>query len=347
MTRPRDRQSAHGLLPRMEARPRKDGLITYRYHPITGDGRGKPITLGTDRIAAIRHVLDLTSRASDQGTVGQLWRIYEKSPAFTKLATGTQRMYRECWNQLQKVFERGIVHAIRPTDVARYLRVERAEAPVVANREVAVLSNLMNLAVECGQIDRNPCKEVRRNKERPRTRLIESEELEKFVAWSLQQGPSAVVLVSMAQFAALTGNRRAEFLALHWPQVDDLVIRLSRAKQHDGQVKRELISVSDALQAVLDRVKATPGYNPMGAVFRAPRSNNAYTESGFKAMWNRLMKAAVKAEVVTERFTFHDLRAHYTTYFKQRFGVLPELHADMATTAGVYERSKVVRRTAL
>ena len=33
MPRPRDRQSATGLLPRMEARTRKDGQITYRRRP--------------------------------------------------------------------------------------------------------------------------------------------------------------------------------------------------------------------------------------------------------------------------------------------------------------------------
>ena len=49
MIRPRDRASAAGLLPRMEARPRKDGLTTYRFHPLDG----KPITLGTDRAAKI------------------------------------------------------------------------------------------------------------------------------------------------------------------------------------------------------------------------------------------------------------------------------------------------------
>ena len=38
MPRPRDRQSATGLLPRMEARTRKDGQITYRFHPLQPDG---------------------------------------------------------------------------------------------------------------------------------------------------------------------------------------------------------------------------------------------------------------------------------------------------------------------
>jgi hypothetical protein len=61
MNRPRDRSSAAGLLPRMEARPRKDGLTTYRYHPLGA----KPINLGTDKGEAIRKVLDMNGRADD------------------------------------------------------------------------------------------------------------------------------------------------------------------------------------------------------------------------------------------------------------------------------------------
>lgn len=343
MNRPRDRHTAAGLLPRMEARPRKDGLVTYRFHPVDG----KPMNLGTDKDAAIRKVLDINSRAPDAGTVAYLWRLYQNSPAFDRLADGTKVGYRDAWKQLEKVWAKGVVTSIKPSDVARYLRQERAAAPVRANREVALLSNLMNVAVERGDIDRNPCKEVRRNQEEPRTRLVENAELQAFVAWALQQGASAVVLVSMAQFAALTGNRRAEFLKLHWPQVDDEIIRLQRAKQHGGKTRRELVAVSEALAAVLARVKALEGYNPMGAVFRAPKTGNPYSEPGFKAMWARLMAGAIKDKIVAERFTFHDLRAHYTTHFKLKFGALPELHADPATTAQVYERSRDVRRQSL
>lgn len=339
----RNRASANGLLPRMESRPRKDGLVTYRFHPLDG----KPVNLGTDKDRAIRKVLDMNSRAPDFGTVGMLWRIYEQGADFLRLAPGTQTGYRDSWKQLAKVWEAGTVTAIKPSDVARYLRLERIDAPVRANREVALLSNLMNLAVERGEIDRNPCREVRRNHEAPRTRLVESDELQKLVTWALEQGPSAVVLVSMAQFAALTGNRRVEFLNLHWAQVDDEIIRLQRAKQHRGKSRRELVAISDTLRIVLKRVKALEGYNPMGAVFRAPRTGNPYTDPGFKAMWGRLMLEAIKAGAVAERFTFHDLRAHYTTYFKLKFGALPDLHADPATTAGVYERSRDIRRNSL
>ena len=85
MPRPKDRASAHGLLPLMEARPWRDGkTTTYRYHPIGG----KPVNLGTDRDAAIRTVLDLNAKAKDQGTVGQLWRLYSQSTDYTALEIG-------------------------------------------------------------------------------------------------------------------------------------------------------------------------------------------------------------------------------------------------------------------
>lgn len=343
MARPKDRASAHGLLPLMEARPWRDGkTVTYRYHPING----KPINLGTDREAAIRAVLDLNAKAKDQGTVGQLWRLYSQSPDYKALAEVTRKQYAEYWGRLAKVWERGIVAAIKPADVAKYLRVYRAGASTLANREVALLSNLFNLAVEMGAIDRNPCKDVRRNKERPRTRLVEAAELAAFVEWAMKQGPSAQVLVAMAQFAALAGSRRIEFRTLHWPQVDEELVRLTRAKQR-GAEKRELVFIGAALREVLDRMRLLPGYNPMGAVFRAPKTGNPYSESGFKTMWGRLMDAALASKVVEHRFTFHDLRAHYTTYYKKRFDTLPELHADPATTARVYERSREAKRQSL
>ncbi|AOI98079.1 hypothetical protein [Burkholderia sp. LA-2-3-30-S1-D2] len=58
---------------------------------------------------------------------------------------------------------------IDSTHVSRYLHIERAAAPVRANREVALLSNLIGLAIDRGEAKHNPCREVRRNEEQPRT----------------------------------------------------------------------------------------------------------------------------------------------------------------------------------
>lgn len=116
MPRPRDRQSAAGLLPRMEARPRRDGLTTYRYRPVGG----KPINLGTDLDKALRAVLDINNDATARGTVSALWRLYVDSPAWARLAPGTQRDYTGCSGPLLRVFGRVRPADITPAHLARY-----------------------------------------------------------------------------------------------------------------------------------------------------------------------------------------------------------------------------------
>ena len=53
---------------------------------------------------------------------------------------------------------------------------------------------------------------------------------------------------------------------------------------------------------------------------------------------------AVHHKCTHARFTFHDLRACYAAKHKQDRGTLPDLHANPATTARVYDRNKEVGR---
>ena len=283
MTRPRDRASATGLLPRMEAIPRKDGLVSYRYHPA---GK-KPIPLGVDKNLAIRKVLDLNNENPIRGTVKHLWQLYQDSTDWQDLSKNTQFDYTQCSKELMRVFGDIDPESITPAICARYLRVERKAAPVRANREMALLSNLMNVAIERGDILANPCKQTRRNKERPRKDAPEPEALVAFLAWARERKGQAQILACMAEFAALTGNRRIEFLELHWPQISDTEARLIRGKQRDKQVV-EVISISPALASLLVRLRGLAINDRLGAVF-PNRAGNCYTEQGFKAMWSKLV----------------------------------------------------------
>lgn len=342
MSRPRDRASATGLLPRMEARPRKDGLVTYRYHPI-----GKtPINLGTDKAAALRKVLDINDEAPDRGNVAGLWRLYQDSADWQRLAPNSQTDYLQCAKALLKVFGPLSPADVLPSHCARYLRIERATAPKRANREMALMSNLMNLAIERGDILTNPCKQVRRNHEAPRQDAPEPETLINFLTWARQREGSAKVLAGMAEFAALTGNRRIEFLAMHWPQVGEGEIRLIRGKQRDDKQIVEVVSISPALAELLERMRGLASNASLGAVFPT-RGGNPYTEQGFKAMWSKLVARALEEKVIAKRFTFHDLRAYYVTQHKAQRGALPDLHANPGTTARVYDRTKEVKRRSL
>ena len=344
MGRRRERVSGFGLLPRMEARPRKDGKVTYRYHPMGG----KPVNLGTDRDAAIRQVLGAGQAAEARGTVRDLWGLYQQSAGWAELAERTRRDYENYSVQLLSVMGDVPAPVIRPADVARYLRVERAGAPVRANREVALLSNLMNVAIERGELDVNPCKQVKKNRERARTELPQEQELRALLAW-LESGPPARrTLAMMAEFTALAGSRRAEFLGMQVTQIDVQagVIRMMRAKQHGGHTRVESISMGPRMLEFARRLLALPRPDTCLSVFVNQRGN-PMTESGFMTGWQRAMVDALKQGVITRRFTFHDLRAYYTTQHKERYGALPDLHASPATTARVYDRAKVVKRHSL
>lgn len=340
--KPRDRASATGLLPRMEARPRKDGLTTYRYHPVGN----KPMALGTDKAAAIRKVLDLVGRAPDEGTFNQLWRLYQESPQWERLKPDSQRDYTQCSKPLMAVFGESSPGAIKPHHVARYLRKERADAPVRANREVALLSNLFNVAIEQGDIEVNPCKQVRRNPESPRSVEPKESQIQALVKFAYEKGGQSVILVLAAEFTSLVGSRQIEFLPLTWPYIDAKEVRMPRAKQRKGQPEIvDKVQRSPALDDVIERLAALRKNDNL-TVF-PNRFGSPYTRSGFKGQWGKLRTAAKAAGVVTQHFTFHDLRAFYATQHKERTGQQANLHKNPATTGRIYERSTGQKRNAL
>ena len=147
------------------------------------------------------------------------------------------------------------------------------------------------------------------------------------------------------QFAAITGARQAEFLPLHWPAWSTDEVRLDRAKQRKGRTRVDRIEDSTALTALRARLLAYQR-SPMGPVF-PNRFGNAYTAQGFASQFGKLMRAAIAAGHIGQRFNFHALRAYYATVHKNATGALPDMHASPTTTARIYERSRVAKRQAL
>ena len=293
MGRRRERLSGMGLLPRMEAIVRKT-FTSYRYHPL----QGKPIPLGRDRQSAIRQVLDLEGKSPDAGTLRWVWDKYRVSPRFVRLAPATQSDYAQCWDEIEPVLGKCQIASLRSTDIARYMRVERAAAPSRANHEKALLSDLFFHGIDLGLCADNPARLVRPNVEEPRTQAPEPALLAAFVAWAMQQTPQRRIVTLAARYASLGGSRKAEFLDLAWPQVDREAgqIRTKRAKQR-GKKRGEVIDVvtiSPALGQVLDEL-ATLRRPDCLYVFPT-RDGNAYPERAFKTLWQRLMMARSQKE---------------------------------------------------
>lgn len=350
MGRPRTSEAGKCLLDRMQARVWSNGrTITYRYLPVGG----KPINLGTDKMAAIRKVLDLLGSSDGHGTLKWVWEKFtdeeKPAPRWKRLSDSTKADYRQAWKQIDKSFGKMQISHIDSPMCAHYVHIERADTPKRANTEKALLSNLFGHGIKLGVCTVNATIGVEPHILEPRTEAPPEELLAKFLEWLAKQTPQRRVIGMAAEYASLAGNRKVEFLPLTWPQVDreNKVIRTFRAKQRGKKKDQivELVTIGPELDALLDRLKTVRPKLECLYVFPT-RDGNQYTARGFKTLWQRCVLQAIKEKVLTAetRFTFHDLRAFYATRHKKVLGALPDLHANPATTARVYDRTKEVGR---
>lgn len=360
MGRKRDRSSGMGLLPRMEARPWSDGkTVTYRYHP----AGGKPINLGTDKLKALQAVLDMNKERDTTGTLRWVWEQYTKEKdergrpiksRWTKLVEGTRDDYRGAWKQIEAIFGDCHIGSITAADVARYVHVERAGAPRRADIEKSLLSRLFGHGIKLGVCLVNATIGVEPHGSEPRTEAPKEAVLAKFLGWLNEQTPQRRIIGMAAEYASLAGNRKVEFLDLVWPQIDKHAgeIRTKRAKQRGkkrGEVI-EVVKIDAQLAALIARLEALRAERGAHCLYVFPNSSNGhYTASGFKTMWQKCVRAAIEAGVIqaSDRFTFHDLRAFYTSKHKKTRGDLPDLHSDPGTTARIYDRNREVERRSL
>ena len=306
----------------MESRPWKDGkTITYRYHPIGG----KPIPLGTDRLIAIRKVLDLLGNNKDQGTLRWIWERYTDAeapaPRWIKLADSSKRDYAQAWKEIEKTFGNMQASRIDSTLVARYVHVERAKSPKWANTEKALLSNLFGHGIKLGVCTVNSTIGVEPHQLEARSEAPNELLLANYLAWLTQQTPQRQIVGMAAEYASLAGNRKCEFLQLTWQQIDrdSGEIRTIRAKQRGKKRAQitEVVNISPALDGLLSRLDKIRKLD-CHHVFPT-RDNNQYSDGGFKTLWQRCVLEAIKQGVLTKgtRFTFHDLRAFYATKQKK------------------------------
>jgi integrase len=253
----------------------------------------------------------------------------------------TQKDYAKTLKVLRKTFGHMRPDEIRPRDVGEFL--DRPKGKIHANKQVAVLSAVFSKAVGkwyCA--DRNPCTGVERNESKHRNRYVNDQEYWAFYAIVPERMKIAMEL------ARLTGQRQGDLLTLRWDNVTEDGVLFQQGKTG----KRLMVEMSMSLGAVLGRAKTLLPHLPREYVLRtAPkkgdkdrswkdrRGGQPYTSDGFRAIWQRYMRKAIKLGVIKERFTFHDLRAKSVS----DAGTLQEAfdragHTSMAMTRGVYDR---------
>lgn len=224
----RPKTTGRKLPPRMLERRRtlKSGevWIGYYYNGRNPDGKRVEISLGTDLAAAKRKWAELEGKPApaDASLMAFVFDKYENDILPTK-AAGTQRVDRGYIKKLRKAFGAAPIDNIKPSDIARYR--DGRSAKVSANREVTLLSHIFNMAREWGFTTReNPCRGVRKNKERPRDYYAEDD------VWKAVYSKAAPELRDAMDLNYLTGQRPSDVLKMTVHDIRDDELRVRQNK---------------------------------------------------------------------------------------------------------------------
>jgi len=218
-------------------------------------------------------------------TVGWLLRLFMDSDQFSGLASKTQKDYRMAIERLVNApvgndrFGSVALHRVDKRSIRSYL--DTYEAPVAANRHVAILKSAWNWCLERYQIPDNPCIGVKLNREAPRQRYVTDDEYETV----LRMAPPPIQ--QYMELAYLLRARWSEVRNLTTSDVTDEYVVLERLKGSEG----EHTLLSERLRAAVSDVRADPYIC------------HRYTQSGFSSAWRRLMAKVEKP------FSYHDLKS--------------------------------------
>jgi integrase len=261
-------------------RVRPGGAKTYVVHYRAGTGRGAPIrkmTIGqhgspwtpdTARAEAKR-VLGLVGQGKDPAaekqadkkaeTMADLCAKFMAEHAEAKRKESTAEEYRRLVDKIiLPALGKKVVKDVTRQDVAKLHHRHRA-TPYQANRVLAVLSKLFNLAEAWGirPDGTNPCRHVEKFKEEKRERMLSADELAR-LGDALAGYDGSPYVAAAVKLLVLSGARLREILGLRWEWIDFErgVARLPDSKT--GAKTLHLPPPALAVLADLPRIEGNP-----------------------------------------------------------------------------------------
>jgi integrase len=259
------------------------------------DAGGKWHNLGRNLSDAMQAYAKLLQDPGTPQTLGDVMDRYQREILPTKALSTRKGQEREL-GLLRAVFG-----AMRPDDVTPqhvYQYMDR-RPPIRANREKSLLSHVYSHAIRWGCAKDNPCRLVKRNAEKPRTRYVTDAEFRAVRA--IMPAPMQCAM----DLAYLTGLRQGDIIKLQtgqWSDTDGLTVRTGKT----GKTLR--FAATPDLAAVISECRDLPGKIASTLLIHT-RKGTPYSSSGFQSLWQVAMRQAIADGVVSERFTFHDIRA--------------------------------------
>jgi integrase len=288
----------------------------YIYRPYLGGNRvGKDIKLcpASAKISEVwQRYEGIKTANAPRKTIEWLFAQYLTSSQHRQKSPKTQREYEKnaktlCDTPTKSGGPFGLVDAerITPGVIRKYIdnrqTADGQPAPVAANREVAFMSVAFSWAVERDLIKDNPCKAVRRNSEKPRTRYVTDAEYKAIYdlakPWPQIQTAMELAYLCRMRLCEVLDARQSDII----PDTG-LLIRRTKGSRDTITLWNDRLLLAIAACSRFPKPPIKTDHH----LIRGQKGDRL-TESGFQTLWQRLMVHA--AELGHTRFTFHDLKA--------------------------------------
>lgn len=224
---------------------------------------------------------------------------------------------------------------VTATDIKKLHRRISEHAPYKANRVVALLSKMFNLAMSPGwnmrsKQDGNPCEYVKRNHEPKRKRYLKPDELARFmIALAGYRDQQAANMVRML---LLTGARSGEVFAMRWDQLDlGAGVWVKPGATTKQKTEHEVPLSPGAVQLLSELAEQADD----GAVFVFPGRHGVGHRRDLKRPWPAILKAAdiaPSSRANPKGLRPHDLRHSFASFLVSAGHGLPVIGALLGHT---------------
>ena len=210
------------------------------------------------------------------------------------------------------------------------------ETPRAANRALSVLSKMFSLAAAWGLVadGTNPCRGVRKYKEKKRERFLTREEYRRLGMALVEaeaeaeagvEGAVSPYAIAALRLLMLTGCRLNEILTLRWDDIDRTACEF---RLRDGKTGARMVPLTPTAETVLAGIARVPN-NPWVIAGKKPNTHL----STITADWYRL-----RAHAGLDDVRIHDLRHSYASRALaagESLSMIGKLlgHADIQSTA--------------
>jgi integrase len=310
----------------------KGKRVYFLYYRVNGTTQRRPvigthgeITAEQARAVAKRWLADIAAG----GDPSRDRQAYKKAPTINDLCDRFLSDYARVRRKPGTVYdyERQIERFIRPklgsrkvVDITRSdvssLHHGLRDTPYQANRVLALMSKMMNLAEQWGYRDdgSNPCRHVEKYKEKKRERYLTADELGRLgqvLSDVEKSGSELLSVVPAIRLLIFTGCRMSEILTLEWDWVDfdQACIRLP-----DSKTGSKIVHLGEPALEVLNSIDRL-AENPYVIVGGKERKHLVNLEKP----WRR-----IRAKAGLDDVRLHDLRHTYAS-----FGVAGNLSLPM------------------